>query len=105
MTLQEMLSPKDMGKLRYISAQELLPNRSQPRRNFDKEALQALAQSIEKYGVIQPVTVREYRGKYEIIAGERRFRASKIAGLDVVPVIIKDFDDKDVLSLAIIENM
>ena len=105
MTLQEMLSPKDMGKLRYISAQELLPNRSQPRRNFDKEALQALAQSIEKYGVIQPVTVREYRGKYEIIAGERRVRAARMAGLHKVPCILLDAGDVKSAEMAMVENL
>lgn len=105
MTLQEMLSPKDTGKLRYISAQELLPNRSQPRRNFDKDALSALAQSIEKYGIIQPVTVREYRGKYEIIAGERRVRAARMAGLHKVPCILLDAGDVKSAEMAMVENL
>ena len=100
------LNPAD--KVQKIDISLLEPNRFQPRKYFNPDELEELADSIRQYGVLQPLVVRklaEDERKFEIIAGERRFRASKIAGLDVVPVIIKDFDDKDVLSLAIIENI
>lgn len=100
------VNPAD--KVQKIDISLLEPNRFQPRKYFNPDELEELADSIRQYGVLQPLVVRklaEDERKFEIIAGERRFRASKIAGLDVVPVIIKDFDDKDVLSLAIIENI
>ena len=95
-------------KVQTISIDLLRPNRFQPRKFFDDEDLKELSLSIKQYGILQPIVVRklaEDLGKFEIIAGERRFRASKMIGLQNVPVIVKDFDDKDVLSLAIIENV
>ncbi|HSQ97756.1 MAG TPA: ParB/RepB/Spo0J family partition protein [Rickettsiales bacterium] len=95
-------------KIQVISIELLSPNRFQPRKFFNDEELKELSISIKEFGILQPIIVRklaEDLGKFEIIAGERRFRASKLAGLDTVPVIVKDFDDKDVLSLAIIENI
>ena len=95
-------------KVQTISIDLLRPNRFQPRKFFDDEDLKELSLSIKQYGILQPIVVRklaEDLSKFEIIAGERRFRASKMIGLKDVPVIVKDFDDKDVLSLAIIENV
>ena len=82
------------------------PNPDQPRQDFDEEELQALADSIEIHGVIQPLTVRQMpNGYYQIIAGERRWRASRLANLSEVPVIIMEADDKKVMELALIENL
>ena len=82
------------------------PNPDQPRRDFDEEELQALAESISIHGVIQPLTVREVgNGYYQIIAGERRWRASRLAGLSEIPAIIMEADDKKTMELALIENL
>ena len=82
------------------------PNPNQPRREFDEEELQALSDSILEHGVIQPITVRDTgSGYYQIIAGERRWRASRLAGLTEVPVIIVEADDKKAMELALIENL
>ncbi len=84
----------------------LVPGRYQPRRDFDEEALNALADSVSEKGILQPLLVRSVdNGKYEIIAGERRFRAAEKAGLSSVPVIIKNMDDREVLEVALIENL
>lgn len=86
--------------------EDIVPNPNQPRKLFHKEALTELAASIEEQGVIQPVVVRSLGGgKFEIVAGERRYRASKIAGLSTVPVVIKETDDRGTLELALIENI
>ncbi len=81
------------------------PNPNQPRSNFDEEALEQLADSIAQHGVLQPILVRKKGSHYEIVAGERRYQASKIAGLEEVPVLIREIDDEDVFSLALIENL
>lgn len=89
-----------------IAIDKLVPGIYQPRKNFNKETLQELANSIKENGLIQPITVRKRQGGgFEIIAGERRWRAAQIAGLHEVPAIIKTIDDKDALQLAIIENV
>ena len=89
-----------------ISIDMLYASQFQPRLDFDKEALDALSASIKEKGVLQPLLVRkDGNGKYEIIAGERRFRAAKQAGLSEVPVIIKEIDDKEVLEVALVENL
>lgn len=85
---------------------ELEPNRSQPRKNFDETAIAALADSLREHGVLQPLLVRALpNGNYQIVAGERRWRAARMAGLDEVPVIIKDLDDKEAAQIALIENL
>lgn len=85
---------------------DIEPNRDQPRKDFDEEALKELADSIEKHGLIQPIVVRpELGGTYKIIAGERRWRACRMAGLERVPVVIKEIDDKALMELALIENL
>ena len=80
-------------------------NPDQPRKNFDDEALEELATSIKNYGVIQPIIVKEVDGRYVIIAGERRWRASRLAGLKTVPCVVKDYTEQEVSEIAIIENL
>ena len=89
-------------KLKLI---EIEPNRNQPRRTFNEESLEELAQSIKNYGVIQPIIVAKKDGYYEIIAGERRWRASKRAGLDEIPCIIREETDRNNKEIALIENI
>ncbi len=85
---------------------EIEPNKDQPRIHFDEEALQELADSIEKHGLLQPIVVRPMiGGTYQIVAGERRWRACRMAGLTTVPVIIKSLDDKETMEIALIENL
>ena len=81
------------------------PNREQPRKDFDKDKLEELAESIRQFGVIQPLLVQKRDGYYEIIAGERRWRASQIAGLKEVPVIIRDYSEQEVVEISLIENI
>lgn len=89
-----------------LNINDITPNPNQPRKHFDQEALQELADSIKVHGVIQPLVVNKLEnGKYMIIAGERRWRASKLAGLDKVPVVIKNYSDKQVKEISIIENL
>ena len=84
---------------------EIEPNKEQPRKEFDTELLNQLAQSITKHGVIQPLTVREKDGVYQIVAGERRWRAAKMAGLSEVPVRIMELTDSETAQIALIENL
>ena len=84
---------------------EVEPNREQPRKNFNEDALLELADSIKQYGVIQPLIVQKKADHYEIIAGERRWRAAKIAGIKEIPVIIKDYSDQQVMEISLIENI
>lgn len=88
-----------------IKISKIEPNREQPRKNFDEEALQELAESIKNYGIIQPIVVQQREDYYEIIAGERRWRAAKLANLKEVPVIIKNYTDKEIMEISIIENI
>jgi len=81
------------------------PNKEQPRKQFDEDALMELADSIKQFGVIQPIIVQEKNGFYEIIAGERRWRAAKLAGLKEVPVIVKDYTDLEIVEISLIENI
>jgi ParB family chromosome partitioning protein len=92
--------------IKYISTDLIIPNTYQPRKYFNDESINELAQSIAAYGIIQPISVRVIEeNKYELIAGERRFRAAKKAGLNEVPVIIIDIDDKDSAAIALLENI
>ena len=88
-----------------LSIDDILPNRFQPRIKFDEKAILELAESIKKHGVIQPIIVRKIADKYEIIAGERRYKASVIAGRQTIPAIITDVDDKESAEIALIENV
>lgn len=81
------------------------PNKSQPRKQFDEEALQELSDSIKKYGVLEPLIVTKKGDYYEIIAGERRWRAARMAGIKEVPVVIRDYTDKEIMEISLIENI
>ena len=94
------------GILKIVRISSVEPNRSQPRKTFEKEKIDELAQSSRENGVLQPLIVRENgRNRYQIISGERRWRASKLAGLEEVPVIVRDLDEQKVLEVALIENL
>ena len=88
-----------------ISINDIHPNPNQPRKNFDQSALEELAQSIKNHGIIQPLVVNKEDNGYMIIAGERRWRASKIAGLEYVPCIVKNYTEKQIKEIALIENL
>lgn len=88
-----------------LSIEDIFPNPNQPRTHFNESELEELSESIRENGVLQPLLVRKNGAKYEIIAGERRYQASKIAGLEKVPAIIKDVDDQKMLEIALIENL
>lgn len=88
-----------------VKLSKVEPNREQPRKNFDEDGLNELSESIKQYGIIQPLIVQEKNGYYEIIAGERRWRAAKIAGLKEVPVIIRSLSDQEVMEISLIENI
>lgn len=81
------------------------PNRKQPRKNFDEDALQELADSIKQFGLIQPILVQDRKDHYEIIAGERRWRAAKMAGLKEVPVLIRSYSEQEIMEISLIENI
>ena len=81
------------------------PNREQPRKNFDEDALLELSESIKQFGLLQPILVQDRKDHYEIIAGERRWRAAKLAGLKEVPVIIKNLTEQEIVEIALIENI
>ena len=96
----------DEGKLSELSIHEIEPNKDQPRKDFDEEALNELADSISVHGLLQPIVVRpRASGRYEIIAGERRWRACRIAGLTTVPAVIKELDEQSVAEVALVENL
>lgn len=98
------LEDKKESKLKELKLEEIVRDEEQPRREFNKEALEALAASIKEHGVLQPIVVTKEEGKYKIVAGERRWRASKIAGLKKIPAIIRTLDSQNRLELSIIEN-
>ena len=89
----------------FVNISLVEPNRNQPRKEFDKEALSELAASINQYGILQPIMVQKNGDMYEIIAGERRWRAAKEAGLKEVPVIVRDYDKQKIMEISIIENI
>lgn len=92
-------------KVLEIPCSAIEPNQSQPRRVFQEDALKELKESIQVHGVLQPILVRKNGNGYEIIAGERRWRASMMAGLEVIPALIRDFSDEDSAAIALIENL
>jgi len=96
---------KLVGQVAMISLDSITTNPFQPRSNFDHDALVELAQSISELGIIQPITVRKNGTKFELISGERRFRASQIAGLEEIPAYVRLADDRNMLELAIVENL
>ncbi|MDQ0339286.1 ParB family chromosome partitioning protein [Caldalkalibacillus uzonensis] len=95
----------DNDKVIQIKLSELRPNPYQPRKDFNAEAIAELTQSIKEHGVIQPIIVRKSLKGYEIVAGERRFRASKEAGLETIPAVVKNFTESQVMEIALIENL
>ncbi len=101
--IEEQLQENDV--LKNLKVIEVEPNREQPRKNFDQESLEELAESIKMYGVIQPIVVTKMEGYYGIIAGERRWRASKLAGLTEIPAIIRENDNRKNKEIALIENI
>lgn len=89
----------------YVKITMVEPNREQPRKNFDEDALQELSESIKQFGLLQPILVQDRKDHYEIIAGERRWRAAKLAGLKEVPVIIKNYTEQEIVEISLIENI
>ncbi len=89
----------------FVDINLVEPNREQPRKNFDEDALLELADSIKQYGLLQPILVQDRKSYYEIIAGERRWRASKMAGLKEVPVIIRNYSEQEIVEISLIENI
>ena len=96
-------TPKD--EIKMVKIDELRSNPYQPRKVFDETALQELAVSIKEHGVFQPIIIKKSIKGYEIIAGERRVKASKLAGLDEIPAIIRDFSDDEMMEIALLENL
>jgi ParB family chromosome partitioning protein len=103
----DILSGDDVssGNITSLKINEIEPNRSQPRKHFDGEKLASLAETITAHGLIQPIVVRPHNGTYQIVAGERRWRASKMAGLTEVPVLIVELSDSETMQIALIENL
>lgn len=99
------LSINDDDKVVEIPLAQLRPNPYQPRKTFDEDAIRELAESIKEHGVIQPIIVREVLKGYEIIAGERRFRASQLSGKATIPAVVRSFSDQQVMEIALIENV
>ena len=96
----------DTGRVMEIAVRDISPNPWQPRRDFPKESLTALAESIKENGLIQPVVVRQKKnGTYELAAGERRWRAAKRAGLETIPAVTQDYDDRSMAEMALVENL
>lgn len=101
----EAEQPKEGDQLKNLKIIDVEPNREQARKVFDQDSLQELADSIKMYGVIQPIVVTEKNGYYSIVAGERRWRAAKIAGLTEIPAIVRDGDEKKNKEISLIENI
>lgn len=96
---------ENVSRETLISINDIEPNRAQPRTRFDEDALQELADSIKQYGIIEPIVVQKKGKRFEIIAGERRWRAARIAGLKKVPVVIKEYSEDEIFTIALIENI
>lgn len=98
---------QDTGKVLDLSVDRIVPNPWQPRQDFDESSLSSLSASIKKDGLIQPVAVRQKKGSssYELVTGERRWRAAKMAGLDTIPAIVLDYDDRGMAEMALVENL
>ena len=90
---------------KMVSINKVEPNREQPRKKFEEDALMELSDSIKQFGVLQPLIVRKKKDYYEIIAGERRWRAAKMAGVKEIPIIIKDYTEQEIIEIGLIENI
>lgn len=99
------INENNNNNLKEININEIMPNQDQPRKRFDEENIKELAESIKEFGVLQPIIVRKEGDFYKIIAGERRWRAARMAGLKIVPVIIKEMTDKEMMEVSLIENL
>lgn len=104
-TFDPTASGEQSSELRYVKRTEIFPNAEQPRRHFDEDALEELATSIREHGIIQPIVVTPTKNGYEIVAGERRWRAAGIAGVDKIPAIVRTLSEQHKLELALIENL
>lgn len=104
-TVEEHKKEEVRGAETIVKITKVEPNRKQPRKTFDEDALQELADSIKQFGLIQPILVQDREDHYEIIAGERRWRAAKMAGLKEVPVIIRKYTEKEIMEISLIENI
>ena len=102
---ENIVAQEESGNLKTLKITEIEPNRGQPRKNFNQESLEELAESIKIYGVIQPIVVSKEEGYFEIVAGERRWRAAKLAGLQEIPAIIRENDEQTNKEIALIENI
>lgn len=103
--VQETEEKEDNAQGTYVKITKVEPNREQPRKNFDEDALQELADSIKQYGIVEPLIVQDRKTYYEIIAGERRWRAAKLAGLKEVPVIVRNYTEQEIVEISLIENI
>ena len=101
----ETAIPKDPEGAVEVPVESIRPNPYQPRKTFDKEKLKELSESIKKHGIIQPLIVRKKGLNYELVAGERRLRAAKLAKLQTVPVLVRDYDEKQMRELSLVENI
>ena len=99
------IEPSQREEIMELAIEAVMPNPFQPRRMFDPGQLEDLANSIRQYGVLQPVIVRQVDGHYELVSGERRYRASKLAGAQTIPALVRSLSDKDVAEMALIENL
>lgn len=99
------LEEENLDAQQVVDINSIVPNPYQPRKEFSDDKLNELAESIRIHGVIQPLLVREYQGKYQLIAGERRLRASKLVGLTEVPIVIRDMTDQVMMEVALVENL
>ena len=99
-----IMEETDITDIKELPVEEIRPNPYQPRKSFDEEALKELADSIKNYGVFQPIIVKKSIKGYDLIAGERRLRASKLAGLTTIPAIIKDMSDDQMREIALLER-
>ena len=104
-TIPSQSGTTEQGEIRMLRLSQVDPNRSQPRQKFEEEALEELADSIRQFGVLQPILVKRNGSRYEIIAGERRWRASRKAGLREIPAIIRDYSNQETVELSLIENI
>lgn len=103
--IKEAVKEEKGGQETIVKISMVEPNRKQPRKNFDEDALQELSDSIKQFGLIQPILVQDRKDHYEIIAGERRWRAAKLAGLKEIPVIIRNYSEQEIMEISLIENI
>ena len=102
--IPELPQIEDQG-VQKLPINDIAPNRNQPRQHFDAEKMEELAESISKHGVVQPIAVRKLDKGFEIVAGERRWRAARMAGLKTVPAVVMELDERQVMEIALVENL